>query len=607
LKRKCLLPFLSLIIILNLSFSQVFVPKVDANSDDASFQLQFFPVLDPVDYENKTIHEGDIIVEGNGTFTVEDYEFNQAGNFIVKDNATLIIRNTTLIIYKPDYYADRYIHGITLKDQARLMIEKANLTSIRLDLAGNPFYDKIEINVMDSSKTYVTKSIIMLGIMRIYNSSSLNINDSFQASYPFSPYLMGIESYDFSVISITDSNSIGGISAFDSSSFFIDNWTFAYNSIGRKMSLNTLSIHDSSNILVTKSQITPEFTPKEVNLTIVSSFRYVNYWNLYINESVQSNFNLTLIDTEINKFNIHFYNSTLLIKDSNNFEMDAYDSNVFVRESNLTGLGGYGTSTIHVENSTFENLAFGDSTFASVKDTTVTWEISCRDESKVIIERAIVLRLIVNGEVEISNSSIYLIEMGSNYKTASLLMNDSRIARKLDCGKGAEAYILNSIISNDFPTSRVTAALDSVVWLVNSQADSLEIFDEARVYKGWYLTVTVTSNNQPLTGAYVEVYDKNKTIVAKGSTDQYGKISFVLPESIIRSGMDIEYVGDYTIKALYGDFIGEDQVILDTNKQVMMVLQPVPFIETPLGVATMSGTAIAIMIAIALILRRRKT
>ncbi|MCP8322252.1 MAG: hypothetical protein H3Z52_15140 [archaeon] len=97
-RRKYLLPFLSLIIILNLSFSQVFVPKVDADSDDASFQLQFFSVLASVDYENKTIHEGDIIVEGNETFEIRNCEYVLTGAIRVEDNAALIMENVTLIL-----------------------------------------------------------------------------------------------------------------------------------------------------------------------------------------------------------------------------------------------------------------------------------------------------------------------------------------------------------------------------------------------------------------------------------------------------------------------------------------------------------------------------
>ncbi len=46
----------------------------------------------------ETVHEGDLVIEGDQVFTIENVTYHQRGNIIVRDNAQLIIRNATLVM-----------------------------------------------------------------------------------------------------------------------------------------------------------------------------------------------------------------------------------------------------------------------------------------------------------------------------------------------------------------------------------------------------------------------------------------------------------------------------------------------------------------------------
>lgn len=70
-------------------------------------------------------HQGDLVIEGDEVFTIEDVIYRQRGDIIVRDNARLIIRNATLIVDQ-DFYLQ---YSIVIRDQAELVAENAVITS----------------------------------------------------------------------------------------------------------------------------------------------------------------------------------------------------------------------------------------------------------------------------------------------------------------------------------------------------------------------------------------------------------------------------------------------------------------------------------------------
>jgi len=397
-----------------------------------------------------------------------------------------------------------------------LIIEQANLTSLGHNLIGEPFHDHIEMYLMDFSKTSIKQSLASLYVQS-YNSSSIYVTDSDLYSPRIEPFFLA---YDFSSLTI-NSSFVRGMRAHDSSSFFITN------------SIIGLSVCDSSIIFVKKSSLNLELILVEASLNLTFSIGHINYWNLYINGTIQGiDFNLTVIDTKITGFGI-----------------GAHDSIVFIRDSYITGVESSGSSLISIENSTLDGITFFDSTSGTIADTVVSGGVTCRDQSRVTLERSKVKWVIAiifgSPSVKLINSTTPLIEHYSGF----LLIINSNIGRISYCH--SNATIINSTLN------QIKARWDPrwgsrkvTVWLINSQVDSLEILGDAVVYKGWYLSVTVTLNNRSWEGAYVEVCDYEGTLVVNGTTRYDGKIRFVLPEIIMWSGMKVEYVGNYVLKAM---------------------------------------------------------
>ena len=86
-------------------------------------------------------HSGDLIIDGNEVFTIENVTYHQQGNIFVLDNAKLIIRNATLVFH-PSFsgqYALRTFHS------SRLEMESSSL---------RPAYD-CSIESYDQSTVYL--------------------------------------------------------------------------------------------------------------------------------------------------------------------------------------------------------------------------------------------------------------------------------------------------------------------------------------------------------------------------------------------------------------------------------------------------------------------
>jgi len=392
---------------INFLSSHVSILRVNTDRDNALLQLQFSTVSFSINHENKTINEGDIIIESNETLIIENCFFNQTGNIIVKDNATLVIRNATLLICKPDPYA---------------------------------------------------------------------------------------------------------------------------------------------------------------------------------------------------------------------FNIGALNSRIYVENSNVTSMGAGGSSLISIINSTIdEGVSFGDYTSVLVKDTILKTGIDCRG-ANITIERSTVGGIMVlwgwymdwycYPSIKIINSTISSIEQQSGW----LSITDSKIS---EIKSYSNVIIISSNVSRlkaqwnlNWGMPNVTTGNQIVtVWLINSRIDSIEILGEASVYRGWYLTITVTLDDIPQESSNVEVYDKNGTLIMQATTNKDGMALFLLPEMITWPGMNMEYLGDYIIKASYNGIMGQDEITLNGNKQVQINLvtqQSIPFHETPLGIATIFGTAMAIIVMV-LVWRRKST
>jgi hypothetical protein len=489
------------------------------------------PVPPFVSHISNIRHEGDLILEKDELFEIRNCEYTQIGNIIVRDRATLIVENATLIIIKPSYYYD---YGITIKDSAHLIIDRSNLTSVRHNLLGIPGKDHIKTNLFDSSRTTIKDSVVSAYIL-IYNSSYIHISNSniFSPSFDV-PILI----HDFSSTYI-ESSSITGIAAYDYSSAVITS------------SINPwLLVRDSSKVLVKDSSLFLGLGLKEASLELTFSGGYTKYWNPHIDGTIKgADFNLTLINTDIKSLSISAVNSIIKIVNSSSLRDIWMGGNSSCYIINCTvGIGYY-------ESGTIESY---DSSSIFIINSTVGRDVGVSSRGlSIFIEYSSISRIGVHAPTTIINSSISRIE---HYSGKLSVVNSTIIEGIVKCY--SDAFIINSQVN------RINAESKSNITLVNTQVNSLAIFDEAVVYKKWYLLISVTLNNKTCEGAYVEVYDINGFLISNGTTGYDGKIIFILPEYIMKSHMEIKYVGNYVIKVTYDGISGQENVILNTNKKV---------------------------------------
>lgn len=89
-------------------------------------------------------HSGDLIISGNQTFTIENCVYQQDGNIIVKDNATLLVRNATLTMAQRERE-----YRIDIKNQAHLIAENARLTVLTTGKIG--MFPRSKIHIWDNA------------------------------------------------------------------------------------------------------------------------------------------------------------------------------------------------------------------------------------------------------------------------------------------------------------------------------------------------------------------------------------------------------------------------------------------------------------------------
>lgn len=106
--------------------------------------------------------------------------------------------------------------------------------------------------------------------------------------------------------------------------------------------------------------------------------------------------------------------------------------------------------------------------------------------------------------------------------------------------------------------------------LVNATYDQLDTTNLGKgiVHVKWYLTVSAESQGIPLQGVNVQVYYvANDSLVAQQTTSSDGRILFELTEWEITEHGDT-YLGNYTIKASKDETQTQENIILDSSKQI---------------------------------------
>jgi len=98
------------------------------------------------EYES-VVHEGNLTIAGNEVFLIDGSDFRQNGSVLVKDNATLVVRNARY------YQTAAYYEYIILRDHARMAFENSSAIFSQAPDVKISVLNQTTMNITDSSMT----------------------------------------------------------------------------------------------------------------------------------------------------------------------------------------------------------------------------------------------------------------------------------------------------------------------------------------------------------------------------------------------------------------------------------------------------------------------
>jgi len=113
--------------------------------------------LTQIQYQNEIVHAGDIFINDTRTLEIHDCQFNQTGQIILRDNARLVISDSTLVLNwntsltsKPTFW----LNNMILQNQSSLIVTNSTL------LLGSSAYDRAYhyIALSDEATANITNS-----------------------------------------------------------------------------------------------------------------------------------------------------------------------------------------------------------------------------------------------------------------------------------------------------------------------------------------------------------------------------------------------------------------------------------------------------------------
>jgi len=265
-----------------------------------------------VGYSSKVDHEGDLVIEGNNVFEIRDSEYNQTGNIIVKDSATLIVENAKLILRQPT--PDKY--QIAFYNNSKFIASNVTIT-----------------RTSDSAGIYG---------MFLHDNATMDINKS-----TFERQTVTLEGIENSTVIMRDSN-IDFINIGRNTIIHIIN-TKANIRVYRGS--QKVNIDDSRNI----SSIQLAFAANELaDLSLVLG--HISYWNLHENETVKDvGTQMTVRNSTVNRW---------LITSSGN-------ASISVEDSVLDSVSSRGTASLFMKSTTVTRIISEDFSKVRVNDSSV--------------------------------------------------------------------------------------------------------------------------------------------------------------------------------------------------------------------------------------------
>ena len=194
-----------------------------------------------------------------------------------------------------------------------------------------------------------------------------------------------------------------------------------------------------------------------------------------------------------------------------------------------------------------------------------------------------------SAEVVVRNSRVRWVMC---YGSVVVNVTDSEVWIALSATDNARVWLWRTVAATLMALSRATIVAvdcvvkefgircyhDAVVRLVNvtkpggGKPDiSFVMADKAVVYVAWHVRAAISLEGEPVEGAEVIAFFPNGSVAVSGLTDADGAVEFALLEAIVRRS-GIQYVGNYTLRASYGQLLGEARVEVEDNIDVLIEL-----------------------------------
>ena len=264
--------------------------------DEDTFAYGEFGVTEIKVSLQKTTHEGDLLIDGNQTFLIENCTYIQTGNIYVKENASFVIEKAELVMNM----SESWQYNIYIYDTGKLFVKNGNIsTSTMFDI---DLYDKTVAHIADSK---IGGKWGELGYVVIEATGGSSAN----------------------------------ISIKNSEVYYVRAWS------------------DSSNILVSNSSDVTAFSVKWLHSSLsVIKLRsgFISHWNSYKNTSIVGQCpNITIFDSSVGWSEMFFDETNALVKDSEiNSLWCLTDSNVTITNTTGAWIHSLDASEVNVYNIT---------------------------------------------------------------------------------------------------------------------------------------------------------------------------------------------------------------------------------------------------------------
>ncbi len=313
------------------------------------------------------LHEGDFIIEDQQTLIIKDRILEVDGNFIIKENATFILENSTLII-KERYKSEHRI----LADGAHIKIINSEIVS-----SGDVMVEKFgkltgsELNIiLDDTNVLIENSEVYgrisgwLFSAKIENStvsyvywnynSDIEIDDSILGSFVFDckedkPEKLtfdGLEK-DKNIDFVLENMADGGSVRMHNSNVKIM-WSFNFEYACQKDT--TVKNSDIENFWI-------KFPPTDARIRInglptgfVAEFKLQNSVS-----GINLPYNITLLNVKFNHFKPEMLGTKAEITNSYAMVHSYDESDLIIKDSTLVNLFNYGSKRIEFINTTISN------------------------------------------------------------------------------------------------------------------------------------------------------------------------------------------------------------------------------------------------------------